>query len=302
MLAEVGHQIGTLDLAHPCLGESPSDLAVAIEIYGRKRATDPAVALQKSAAERDRAAERIRSRLPPKKRKMFDRILLRLHRYETVLDNTSFEMQRGWPLFRRIFLELGARLCRQGALETPADIFFLAYDDVADGFAGGTVRLTDKARNNREIWRRQHDLDAPRCIPAPGDPSWDKAVTWPIDLRALCGQEGRQDWTLRGIAASPGQRTGRARVCLTLDDAARLEIGEILIAPRTTPNWTPLFSQAAAIVTDVGAATSHSSIIAREFRIPAVVGTQLATRVVKSGDQITVDGTTGLVHLQLQTL
>ncbi|MGL3107227.1 PEP-utilizing enzyme [Bradyrhizobium sp. BR 1432] len=100
----------------------------------------------------------------------------------------------------------------------------------------------------------------------------------------------------------PGSRSGRARVCRTLDDAAGLEPGEILVAVRTTPNWTPLFSQVAAIVTDVGAATSHSSIIAREFRIPAVVGTQQATRVVKNGDQVTVDGTAGLVHVELQSL
>jgi pyruvate,water dikinase len=221
-----------------------------------------------------------------------------------VLDNTAFEMQRAWPLFRRFFLAIGERLHQQGKLEAASDVFFLGYGELvgASRNASSGSNLARMAQENRKAWQAQHELHPPRCIPPPGDAAWERAVKWPINMRALCGEETPQDWILRGIAASPGRRTGRARVCLTLEEAAGLQAGEILVTPRTTPNWTPLFSQVAAIVTDVGAATSHSSVIAREFRIPAVVGTQQATQVVKSGDQVTVDGTAGLVHLQLQTL
>jgi rifampicin phosphotransferase len=308
-LAEVGHQINTLDFVHPCLQESPADLAVALDAYGRRSARNPDIALQKSAAERDQISNRIRDGLSTKKRRIFNRLLAALHRYETVLDNTTFDIQRAWPIFRRYLREIGGRLYRDGRLDAADDVFFLAYDDLrracldrrgAKPSGADTWAVT--ARDNRRLWLRQHDLDPPRCIPPPGDPAWDGAMTWPINLRAICGARAPHDWILRGIAASPGSRTGRARVCRTLEDAASLEPGEILVTVRTTPNWTPLFSQVAAIVTDVGAATSHSSIIAREFRIPAVVGTQQATRVVKDGDQVTVDGTAGLVHLELQSL
>jgi pyruvate,water dikinase len=88
-----------------------------------------------------------------------------------------------------------------------------------------------------------------------------------------------------------------ARVVLGPADFASFAPGEILVAPATTPAWTPLFHLAAAIVTDVGGPLSHGSIVAREFRIPAVLGTTSATRRLKSGDVVTVDGDYGLVWL-----
>jgi pyruvate,water dikinase len=77
-----------------------------------------------------------------------------------------------------------------------------------------------------------------------------------------------------------------------------MQAGDILVAPLTTPAWTPLFVRAAAIVTDVGGPLSHGSIVAREYGIPAVLGTGSATRRIRSGQVITVDGSTGKVYLQ----
>ena len=89
--------------------------------------------------------------------------------------------------------------------------------------------------------------------------------------------------------------TGVARVVRGPEEFGTLAPGEILIAPATTPAWTPLFHLASAIVTDVGGPLSHGSIVAREFRIPAVLGTTSATRRLRSGDVVTVDGDYGLV-------
>jgi pyruvate,water dikinase len=100
---------------------------------------------------------------------------------------------------------------------------------------------------------------------------------------------------IAGVPASPGRVTGVARVVHGPEDFASLAPGEILVAPATTPAWTPLFHLAAAIVTDVGGPLSHGSIVAREFRIPAVLGTTSATRRLKSGEVVTVDGDYGLV-------
>jgi pyruvate,water dikinase len=88
-----------------------------------------------------------------------------------------------------------------------------------------------------------------------------------------------------------------ARVILSLADAGRLAHGDILVAPTTAPAWTPLFATAAAVVTDTGGVLSHSAVVAREYRIPAVVGAAIATTVIQDGDLIEVDGDGGVVRI-----
>ena len=99
-----------------------------------------------------------------------------------------------------------------------------------------------------------------------------------------------------GVPASPGRATGLVRVIRGPDEFDELQPGEILVAPLTAPAWTPLFTRAAAVVTDVGSAAAHASIIAREYGIPAVVGCGDATSRLRTGMRVTVDGTTGNVE------
>jgi pyruvate,water dikinase len=102
---------------------------------------------------------------------------------------------------------------------------------------------------------------------------------------------------LRGGSGSAGQARGVARVITSLEDAHRLRQGEILVAATTAPAWTPLFATAAAVVTDTGGVLSHCAVVAREYRIPAVVGTGLATMLVQDGQLIEVDGDQGVVRI-----
>jgi pyruvate,water dikinase len=103
---------------------------------------------------------------------------------------------------------------------------------------------------------------------------------------------------INGNAASAGTIAGTARVILSLDDAERLNRGEILVCPATMPPWTPLFAVASAVVTDHGGVLSHTAIVAREYQIPAVVGTKVGTSLIKDGSTITVDGTAGTVRME----
>jgi rifampicin phosphotransferase len=100
---------------------------------------------------------------------------------------------------------------------------------------------------------------------------------------------------LKGIAASPGRATGTARVIHGPEEFEHMRPGDILVAKITTPAWTPLFALASGVVTDVGGPLSHSSIVAREYHIPAVLGTGVATERLRSGQRITVDGDAGTV-------
>jgi phosphoenolpyruvate synthase/pyruvate phosphate dikinase len=103
--------------------------------------------------------------------------------------------------------------------------------------------------------------------------------------------------SIRGIGASPGRVTGPACVIHGPDEFDQMKPGDILVANITTPAWTPLFAMASGIVTDVGGPLSHSSIVAREYGVPAVLGTGVATHRIRSGQRITVDGDGGVVTL-----
>jgi phosphoenolpyruvate synthase/pyruvate phosphate dikinase len=103
--------------------------------------------------------------------------------------------------------------------------------------------------------------------------------------------------TLRGIGASAGCATAPASVLRGPEDFDRMRPGDALVAATTTPAWTPLFAMASAVVTDIGGPLSHGSIVAREYGIPAVMGTGVATRRIRSGQTITVDGDAGTVSV-----
>jgi pyruvate,water dikinase len=102
---------------------------------------------------------------------------------------------------------------------------------------------------------------------------------------------------IRGQGASRGVVKGRARVIRELADGKRLEPGDILVCQTTSPPWTPLFAIAGAVVTDSGGVLSHSAICAREYGIPCVVATHVATQMIRDGDLIEVDGAAGVVRL-----
>jgi phosphoenolpyruvate synthase/pyruvate phosphate dikinase len=102
---------------------------------------------------------------------------------------------------------------------------------------------------------------------------------------------------VKGLAGSAGVTRGRARVIHSLAEAGKLQPGDVLIAVSTEPPWTPLFATASAIVTDSGGVLSHSAVVAREYRIPAVVGTGNATITFKDGQLLEVDGSNGTVRL-----
>jgi phosphoenolpyruvate synthase/pyruvate phosphate dikinase len=121
-----------------------------------------------------------------------------------------------------------------------------------------------------------------------------------FDLMSLKDKRGRRNKgnIIKGVAASPGVARGVARILHGPDVFGHMQPGDVLVAPITTPAWTPLFAMASAIVTDVGGPLSHGSIVAREYGIPAVLGTGVATRRIQNGQTITVNGSTGTVELK----
>jgi len=137
------------------------------------------------------------------------------------------------------------------------------------------------------------DLRPPYLLPESAKPAfWWR---WAIPMPELTEQHdaGR----LHGMGVNSGRITAVARVLRGIEEAGRLGLGEILVTRSTTPAWTPLFARAAGLVTDLGGPLSHGSIVAREYGIPAVMGTGSATERIADGQTITVDGQQGEVLL-----
>lgn len=188
---------------------------------------------------------------------------------------------------RKLLLELGKRLKERNVLKNEDDIFFLKYEEIMSVIQGNadfhihqviTVRRSEYDSNN--------SITPPDVVFGKFDP--DNYVPDTIDEQA---QE------LKGFGVSGGTATGKARVILRADTDEQLLAGEILVAPFTDPGWTPYFVPAAAIVMDEGGVISHGSIVAREYGIPAVVNVGSATKIIKTGQEIQVDGNRGVVRI-----
>jgi pyruvate,water dikinase len=197
------------------------------------------------------------------------------------------ELVRQWAVLRRMLLELGNRLTEKGILNDRDDIFFLRAGEIQDVTEG---RIDAPSARERIAARRAEyegnlKLAPPPIIVGRFDPGLSTDAVLPS-----------ADGVLRGLAVSPGIITGPARVILRHGDDTVLP-GEILVAPFTDPGWTPYFLNAAAIVMDLGGLMSHGSIIAREFGIPSVVNVGSATKLIKTGQMIQVDGNKGEVRI-----
>jgi pyruvate,water dikinase len=222
---------------------------------------DPAQRLQDQAHQRELATKVVLARVGPLKQPLLKLLLARARAFAAVREPALAELALGWPEFRKNLLKLGE------VLGIGERVFLCRWEEIKG-------QVPDLSMREAAL-RQARGYQPPLVIG--GEP-----------VRA----HGR---TIAGTPGSPGRVTAVARVITGPEDFAALGPGEILVAPATTPAWTPLFHRAAAVVTDVGGPLSHGSIVAREFRIPAVLGTESATRRVRSGDVITVDGDLGVV-------
>jgi pyruvate,water dikinase len=187
---------------------------------------------------------------------------------------------RIFALGHALVAPVGADLAGRGLLETADDVFFLTLPEARRAISGEDMRTVVTERRavyRRELGRRH----IPRVLLSDG-----------TDAETLVA--GAADGAIRGTPASPGIARGPAHV-IRSPVGARLEPGEVLVAPSTDPGWTPLFLTAGALVMEMGGMMSHGAVVAREYGIPAVVGVPDATGRIATGDDVTVDGSAGTV-------
>jgi len=249
--------------------------------------TDPETDQRRHADEREHLRSELLSRLRnPVKRWVFGYVVRQAQLSAAIRENVKDAGIRVIADTRTVLLELGQKLAARGVLAEADDIFFLRFPEVepvVSGNAGFNVR--GRVAERRAEYERNLVLAPPAITVGRYDPEKHKP-----DVIDSTSEE------LTGLAVSPGIVTGPARVIL-LAGTEQVLPGEILVAPFTDPGWTPYFIPAAGIVMDQGGLLSHGSIVAREYGIPAVVNVGPATKLIKTGQMIQVDGDAGKVRI-----
>lgn len=289
-MVEHGHHCrGELELLNARWSERPDYILHLLRGYLRSvDGVDPLANQQRLSEEGERLALECRRRLKnPIKRWIFDWALRNSRKVAVDRENWKNEAVRHIAAFRRLLLELGERLVDRGILQDRDDIFFLTIPEV-EPVTGGTADfdVAERIAERRAEYERNRRLTPPPVVVGRFDPQKHRMPE--VDTTATL---------LKGTAVSPGTAVGRAKVILHADDHQRVEAGEILVAPSTDPAWTPYFLLAAAVVMDLGGILSHGAIIAREYGIPAVANVASASRIIRTGQTIEVDGNGGLVRI-----
>jgi phosphohistidine swiveling domain-containing protein len=257
------------------------------------------------AAEREQAIAAARERLqgyPQAVREQFE-FLLRAASVGVALseDHNFWIDYSSTYKARRVFLEVGRRLAEAGALDRATDFPHLTLDEIKVAAAALPAAIDHRAivAERKAEMARWATVQAPPAIgtPPPGPPPDDAFGRFAAKFFGVPPPASTAPSELKGAPGSPGTVRGTARVIRSLADAVRLGKGEILVAETTAPPWTPLFATAAAVVTDTGGILSHCAVVAREYGIPAVVGTGRATTAIEDGQPVEVDGDAGLVRL-----
>lgn len=199
-------------------------------------------------------------------------------------EDTHFHATRVLPIVRRALLEMGRRLADAAILAEQDHVFHLRLDELED-LPGPTTPAAD-AEHIRQAVRAR----AARREQLYGAPLISPAVMFP-------DSPGDADALVVGVAVGGGQATGPVRVIRQPADFGTLRSGDVLVCPYTNPSWTSLFQRAAAVVVDAGGPTSHAAIVAREYGIPAVMGSGTATTSLTDGQMVTVDGDHGHVTI-----
>jgi len=305
-----GHRILTYDVMTPTLAETPHLLlrlvADQLEIsFSPDQAAEEARRTRNQAADE---ARRILSSHPEADREHFERVLARAREAYPVFEDrvwwTTFVQT---ALLRYVAIEIAGRLSDRGQLAAAEEVFFLETADARSALLDGTDRReTTRLAKGRRAWAMAHPGPHSYGQPPQGEPPFNllpdparlvnNAMMW--GLAQLFGERRlptSDDSIVSGTAASSGRYTGKVRVIMGEHEFTKIQPGDVVVCPVTSPAWSVVFPSMGALVTDMGGILSHPAIIAREHRIPAVVGTGNATVMLNDNQHVVVDGDRGTV-------
>ena len=285
-MAVHGHRaVREFDMACPRWRGDPNFVYDTLRNYLQHPAGEPTPRENYERLVRERAelkAEITAKLRGPLRRWLFQRALNAVETRFPLREAFKFYGMMGIAHLRDMYLEIARRMVERGVLRQINDFYFLNLGEIeAIASSGAPEDLQQRIAARREKFARQSKANPPLVVRTDGKP---------VVLPSGSGE------TLRGTPVSWGSVRGRVRVLLDPADGAHLKPGEILVAPFTDPGWTPLFLTAGGLVMEVGGIISHGAVVAREYGIPAVVSVRDATRILRDGELIEVNGATGEVR------
>ena len=226
------------------------------------------------------------------KRFVIKKLLKTTQRFNYHREDVLYYIARAWPTLRKFALQLGIRLQEKGLITAPNDIYYLTSKEIFSDDSKPNIDLISLIEKRRTLREKQRNLNPPATIP----------VDYRFNVLNISGVESQvrntdKQHTLEGFPVSAGKVIGKASVISSPAEFDKMIKGTILVCPTVTPAWTPLFSQATGLVTNIGGVLAHGSIVAREYCIPAVMGVGEATDKIKHGQEISIDGNRGIVTL-----
>ncbi len=228
----------------------------------------------------------------PNVRDEFDRYYQWTLNSANIMDDHHFYIDAMLDAKARVFLlKVGELLAKNGVIQDREDLWFL-YDDEVENALLHPVSLQEKAEKRRQDFHEYEIAKAPAYL---GTPTKEQLKIAEEIVGAVIEDEKNTENHIFGIAASSGIATGPVKIIRDASEFSQFASGDILVCKMTTPLWTSLFQDAKAIITDTGGILSHAAIIAREYGIPAVLGTRTATERLRNGDIVTVDGSSGSI-------
>lgn len=281
------------DFAYATPQESFTPTLESMKLFVDGKGESPFIRQATLAKRREQAEEKILQQISGPRKKLF--LMLRHWAQETapMRETAIYLMGMGHPLIRRMFQELSKRLLHGGAISQLDDIYWITKSELEALIMqlDKNMPLSDmsgKIPARKAEFKKQQAYVPPSMLP--------EKTRKPAARTPQMRKYGKI--VLTGIGTSTGVVTAPACVLNSPADFDKFQAGNVLVAVTTTPAWTPLFASASAIVTDIGGPLSHSSIVDREYGIPAVMATHVATRTIQSGQMITVDGATGAVTFE----
>jgi pyruvate,water dikinase len=295
-LDEFGWRTGAFEFAAPTWAEDPTVPLDLIAAYLDMPDYDPDAEQERLVREREAAINEATAGLDPKGAAQLRASVDAAAQVAPILEDHNYYIdQRVSTLPRRLVLAAGRRLVQIGELETADDVFYLRHEELRRALLGELKDAAAVAAAHKAGMEQWSKATPPETVGTPPSPS---AGEEPPN-RFWGGGNLRSDrpGELKGHAASAGVVRGSARVIATLEEGHRLKRGDVLITRATMPPWTPLFAVAGAIVTETGGVLSHAAVTAREYGLPAVLSVTNATRLIRDGQAIEVDGSAGIVRI-----
>ena len=305
-LAQYGQRLNSaFALGEPSWIEDPTPTIEYLRAYLAQPEPQTEMEPATLIAGREKAVAEARARLAGYPEPVVTRFetLLKAAQIATVIheDHNHWIDQRLFYHVRQLILELGQRLAQAGMLEAVNEVFYLTPDELRNDRDVPMGRLIHERKEEMEHF--SHVTPPPMLGTMP---AFEMGDGGPM-LRAMFKGEMSPPNTsngdasmVRGLAGSAGVARGTAKVIHSLAEAGKLQPGDVLVAKSTVPPWTPLFATASAVVTDTGGVLSHSAVVAREYRIPAVVGTGNASTTFRDGQLLEVDGSAGTVRVVVE--